>query len=138
MYMNKKIIFGIIILIAVIAVVYILNDKESDSIPTTNQTPVTSGENPLPGSTVHDLPAEPAAVKARLDLAAKLGIPEKTIVILLVENKTWNDGCLGLGGPAESCLTALVEGFRVELLAQGKTYVYRTDKAGAALRAETN
>ncbi|MEK7604610.1 MAG: hypothetical protein AAB442_02340 [Patescibacteria group bacterium] len=51
---------------------------------------------------------------------------------------TWNDGCLGLGGPAESCLQALVPGFRVEMLAQGKTYLYRTDKTGVVVRAETN
>ena len=97
-----------------------------------------SGENPEPGSLVHDLPVEPAAAAARADLAAKLGVEERSIVIMLVEEKTWSDGCLGLGGPAESCLMALVDGFRVEMEAKGKTYVYRTDKTGTSVRAETN
>lgn len=97
---------------------------------------VTSGENPQPGSTVHDLPVEPAAAVARKDLAAKLAVSEKSIVIMQITDTTWNDSCLGLGGPAESCLQALTPGFTVEMLAEGKTYIYRTDKSGAAVRAE--
>ena len=81
---------------------------------------------------------EPAAAKARADLSGKLGVPQSAITIMLVEDKTWNDGCLGLGGPAESCMQALVERFRVEMLAQGETYSYRTDKTGATITAETN
>lgn len=103
----------------------------------TNQMPVTSGENAGPGS-IHDMPVEPAAAQARKDLAVKLSVEEKSIVILQVAEATWSDGCLGLGGPAESCLQALVPGFSVELLAEGKTYTYRTDKTGAVLRAQTN
>lgn len=113
-------------------------DKSQDSGVVTNEMTVTSGENPQPGSQVHGLPVEPAADAARQDLAAKLSIDEKSIVILQIDEKTWNDGCLGLGGPAESCLQALVDGFRVEMLAQGKSYFYRTDKTGTTLRAETD
>lgn len=103
------------------------------------QTPVTSADGIEPGSGgIHGMPAEPAAVAARADLAAKLGIPTSGVTIMLVEEKSWSDGCLGLGGPAESCLQALVDGFRVELLAHGHTHVYRTDKTGASLRPETN
>lgn len=110
----------------------------ADGSPTvTSQTPIaTSGENPQPGS-IHDMPVEPAAAAARKDLAAKLGVVEKSIVIMLVEEVTWSDGCLGLGGPAESCLQARVPGFRVEMLAQGKTHLYRTNKNGTVIRAET-
>jgi hypothetical protein len=103
---------------------------------TTSAATVTSGENPRPGDSVHNLPAEPAAVAARAHLAAKLGISAGTITIMSVKPETWNDGCLGLGGPAESCMQMLVDGFRVELLASGKTYIYRTDKTGSNLRAE--
>ncbi len=113
--------------------------NQGSEVPsTTNQMGNTnSGENAQPGG-VHGLPVEPAAAAARADLAAKLGVSEGSIVIMLVEEKTWSDGCLGIGGPAESCLAALVDGFRVELEAQGETYVYRTDKTGLAVRAETN
>ncbi len=95
-----------------------------------------SGENAKPGG-IHGLSVEPAAAAARKDLAAKLNIDDRNIVIMLVENRTWSDGCLGLGLPHESCLAALVEGFRVELLAKEKTYVYRTDIAGNSLRSES-
>src|SRR3989344_2644507 len=75
---------------------------------TTSQSPVPSGENPQPGSSVHDLPVEPAAAVARKDLAAKLSIEEKNIVIMQIDETQWSDGCLGLGGPAESCIQMLV------------------------------
>lgn len=140
--MNKNtIVIVIIALIVILAAAYwaFAMNPAAESGPVVNQMPVvTSGENPTPGSQVHDLPVEPAAAAARKDLAAKLSVDEKSIVILQIEEKTWTDGCLGLGGPAESCLQALVEGFRVEMLAQGKTYIYRTDKTGANIRAETN
>ena len=98
--------------------------------------PITSGENPAPGS-IHDMPVEPAAAAARKDLATKLKIDEKSIVIMQVAEMTWSDGCLGLGGAAESCLAAITPGFKVEMLVNGKTYIYRTDKTGASVRAET-
>ncbi len=135
--MNRTtLIIGALIIVGIALGTYWTLANDEDASSTTNQMPiVTSGENPQPGS-IHDLPAEPAAVETRTALATKLSVDEKSIVIMEVREATWNDGCLGLGGPAESCLQALVEGFRVELLAQGKTYVYRTDKTGATIRAE--
>lgn len=109
-----------------------------DNSVETSYMPVISGENPQPGSSVHDLPVEPAAAAARSDLAATLGVNEKSIVIMQITENTWNDGCLGLDGPAESCLRALVPGFQVEMLAQGKTYIYRTDATGSVVRPENN
>lgn len=110
---------------------------ETTNGPVTNEMPVvTSGENPEPGG-IHDLSVEPAVVAARKDLAAKLSVAEKSIVIMQVSEATWSDGCLGLGGPAESCIQAEVPGFKVELLAAGKSYFYRTDKTGASVRTET-
>ena len=138
--MNKTIAIGAVAVLVVAGGIYCFfaHPKENAGAPIANPMTVTSGENPQPGSQVHDLPVEPAAAAARRDLAAKQGIEEKSIVIMRVEDATWNDGCLGLGGPAESCMQALVEGFRVEMLAQGETYSYRTDKTGASIRAETN
>jgi hypothetical protein len=134
--MNKNALILIAIVVLGIGAYLIISNNKS-STDTTNQAPVvTSGENPQPGG-IHDLPVEPAAATARKDLAAKLSVDEKSIVIMEVKEMTWNDGCLGLGGPAESCLQALVPGFRVEMLAKGKTYFYRTDKTGATIRAET-
>ncbi len=112
-------------------------ETDTETQTYTNQMPITSGENPQPGG-IHDMPVEPAAAAARRDLAAKLYVDEKSIVIMEVAETTWSDSCLGLGGPAESCLMALVNGFKVEMLAKGKTYMYRTDKTGTSVRMEVN
>ena len=135
--MNKNILIIVAVLIILAGAYFAFAGTTEPAPSTTNQAqvPVTSGENAPPGS-IHNLPAEPAATEARKDLATKLGIAENSIVIMEVESRTWSDGCLGLGGPAESCLQALVEGFKVELLAQGESYTYRTDKTGAQVRAE--
>jgi hypothetical protein len=137
--MNTKTLVGALALLLLAALGYWLYTSQSthSSTNVTSQMGNTnSGENAEPGS-IHGLTVEPAAAAARKDLATKLGVGEGSIVIMLIENKTWSDGCLGLGGPAESCLAAQTEGFRVELEASGKTYVYRTDATGAAVRAES-
>lgn len=136
--MNKNI-WVVILCLAIVGGVgfWFFNKTRSSENQFVDQSPVvTSGENAENGGQVHGLEPEPAATKAKTDLAAKLKIEEKSIVIMKVEEKTWNDGCLGLGGIAESCMQMLVDGFRVELLAQGKTYFYRTDKTGSSLRQE--
>jgi len=134
--MNKNIIIAVVAVLFIAAVGYYALTERNTTTGVINQMPVNSGENAAPGSVVHDLPVEPAAALARTDLAGKLGVDEKSIVILLIEEKEWSDGCLGLGGPAESCLMALVPGFRVEMQAGEKIYVYRTDKTGGSLRAD--
>ena len=53
-----------------------------------------------------------------------------------ITNMTWNDGCLGLSKQGEVCSQALVPGFKVEMLASGKSYFYRTNKTGSVIRAE--
>jgi hypothetical protein len=134
--MHNTLLVSVVAVLVIAGGAYFAFAKPQSPGPVINQSQVTSGENPEPGSAVHDLPVEPAADAARKDLAAKLSVDEKSIVILQIEEKTWNDGCLGVGGAAESCLQALVEGFRVEMFAEGKTYFYRTDKTGVSLRAE--
>jgi hypothetical protein len=111
--------------------------NNGEATTTDQASPVTSGEDPGPPGSVHNQPVEPAAAAARSDLAAKLGVSAQSIVIMLVEEATWNNGCLGLARAGELCTMALVPGFKVEMLAQGKTYIYRTDKAGSNLRLET-
>ena len=129
---------GVIAILVIGGGVYVaLSTRPADTTTTSQSPTVTSGENPQPGS-IHNLPVEPAAAIARKDLATKLSLEEGNIVILQITDMTWNDGCLGLGGPAESCLQALVPGFKVEMLAKGETYIYRTDKTGATIRTETN
>jgi hypothetical protein len=80
----------------------------------------------------------PAAAQAARDaLAQELGVPAEEIVIERADPAQWSDGCLGLGGPAESCLQAITPGYRVTLRHDGQQYVYRTDETGRSLRPET-
>jgi hypothetical protein len=78
-----------------------------------------------------------AAVKAREALAGELDIRIEDVDILISEQKIWSDSCLGLGGPAESCLKADVEGWLVELSADGDAYFARTDWLGEQVRFES-
>jgi len=105
---------------------------------TATQYQSTNSADGAPEGSIHNLPVEPAAAAARIDLAQKLGLATNSVVIMFIEEKMWSDGCLGLGGPAESCMAALTDGFRVEMEARGSTYVYRTDRTGTQVRAETN
>ncbi len=101
---------------------------------TTNQAPVTSGENAPPGS-IHNLPVPAGVQAARNALAARLNVDAGAIVILEAHETDWSDSCLGLGGPAESCLAVITPGYNVLLTHQGTEYRYRTDTEGTVVRA---
>jgi hypothetical protein len=77
-----------------------------------------------------------AAIKAREALATELDRGVEEVTILSQEQKTWMDSCLGLGGAAESCLQAEVDGWLVELSVNGDTYKARTDWLGEQIRFE--
>jgi len=78
-----------------------------------------------------------AAIKAREALAAELNIGIEEVTILSQDQKTWSDSCLGLGGAAESCLQAEVDGWLVELSVNGESYKARTDWLGEQIRFES-
>jgi len=69
-------------------------------------------------------------------LAQELEVPASGISFVEAEAAEWTDGCLGLGGPAESCLQALTPGYRVTLEAGGESYILRTDETGQQVRLE--
>lgn len=96
-------------------------------------TPTASEEVPTP----NDAPILPpkAALAAQQLLAEQLNLPVEDVTIALIEETEWSDSCLGLGGPAESCLQAITPGYRVVLNAGGKDYEFRTDREGDAVRA---
>jgi len=76
-----------------------------------------------------------AVVKAREALAAELSIDVEDVTIESYQRMDWNDSCLGLGGPAESCLAAIHPGWQVILsVADGDTYEVRTDELGEIIR----
>lgn len=75
------------------------------------------------------------AESARQALAAELNVDVETISIASYERQDWSDSCLGLGGPAESCLAAIHPGWQVMLSVDGgETYEVRTDELGDIIR----
>lgn len=91
-------------------------------------------------STPADEPAQPQQLEAvgvaMAKLAAETGLDPQDIQLIKVEDEEWMDSCLGLGGPAESCLLVITPGYRVTLEADGTQYVYRTDETGSQVRLE--
>jgi hypothetical protein len=70
------------------------------------------------------VPEDDVALKARADLAARLGVEVDSIQVSMVEEVVWRDGSIGCPEPGMVYTQALVEGRRVTLLHDGTTYYY--------------
>jgi hypothetical protein len=79
-------------------------------------------------------PAESAIEAARQALAAKLGIDVSEIDLVLVLEEMFPNACLGLAEEDEMCAEVIVDGWIIELMAQGQTYLVHTDNDGYSLR----
>lgn len=93
-----------------------------------------------PGVTPTEVPAEQAAPDAlpaaEQALADFLGVDPETLELEKIEDAEWSDGCLGLGGPAESCLAAITPGYTITFTVAGESYTVRTDLEGTQARVE--
>jgi hypothetical protein len=76
----------------------------------------------------------PFTLAAKAALSQKLNIPKDQVSFVSADLAQWTDSCLGLGGPAESCLQAITPGYKVMLSVLGKNYEVRTDEAGSVVR----
>lgn len=103
--------------------------------PGQSQVPVNSADGAPPGS-IHNLPIPPAVQAAKDALAEKLDVDASAILVLEAHEKEWSDSCLGLGGPAESCLAAITPGYDVLLSHDGVEYRYRTNEDGSSVRED--
>lgn len=136
--MKTTYIITVIVLILIAGGIWWASQTGAPATPadTVSPSPVTSGDDVQPGSQVHDLPVEPAAQKAREDLAIKRSLDAGKIVILEVKDMEWPDACLGISNPEEMCAQVITPGFKVTMEHQGETYIYRTNKDGSMVRAE--
>jgi hypothetical protein len=73
-----------------------------------------------------------AAAKAQL--AQELGVTESEIEVISFEHTEFSDSCLGLGGPAESCLQVITPGWLIMLGIKGEVYEVHTDESGEVVR----
>jgi heat shock protein HslJ len=99
------------------------------------------GEVPVTGVTASPVttPASPglppvAVLEAQRWLADQLSVAGEQVETVEVEQAEWTDSCLGLGGPAESCLRADIPGWRVIFEVNGQRYEVRTDESGSTIR----
>ncbi len=70
------------------------------------------------------------------DLSKQTGIPKEKLKITRYSRQTWSNGCLGIAKPDEICTQALVEGWRVVVSGNNRTWVYRSDRNGRIVRLE--
>ncbi|MEO0430113.1 MAG: hypothetical protein AAF151_00345 [Cyanobacteria bacterium J06656_5] len=105
--------------------------------PDTGQSETVSPSPPVADTSQDTLP-NTIQTQVLTDLANHLDIPTDQITLDNYSRQTWSDGCLGLGGPAESCLAALTDGWQVEAIdtETNKAYVYRTNLNGDQIRRE--
>jgi hypothetical protein len=82
--------------------------------------------------------SEAITAAAVAHLASELGVAEAEITVVSAELTEFNDGCLGLGRPDESCLQAITPGWRILLDVAGQVYEVRTDEAALQLRTAAN
>ncbi|MBE9063168.1 hypothetical protein [cf. Phormidesmis sp. LEGE 11477] len=88
-----------------------------------------------------DLP-ETIQSSVRAIHARYLGVSVENVHVISHRPQTWSDSCLGLGGPAESCLSVLIEGWIVEVADltedSDRLAFYHTDSTGESIRRSTN
>lgn len=71
-------------------------------------------------------------IQSRLSDRFNVGLDQ--IRIVDVSQQQWSDACLGLGGPAESCLQVVTPGYSVTVEVGGTRYTVRTNQNASLLR----
>lgn len=92
---------------------------------TSNANQPASGSTELPGD------VQTAVIST---VAAEAGYDQQDVIIVSGQQVTWQDSCLGAGGPAESCLRADTPGYQVMVEVDGETVEVRTDQTGQQVR----
>lgn len=67
-------------------------------------------------------------------LATELGVSESGFTLARFEDVTWEDGCLGVAEPGESCVQGTVDGHVVWIAVGSDAYRYHTNLDGSLLR----
>ncbi|NJN21919.1 MAG: hypothetical protein HC812_12975 [Leptolyngbya sp. RL_3_1] len=84
---------------------------------------------------VNDTSQLPDQVRDRLlhHLSQTTAVPVADLIITDYQAADWSDSCLGLA-PAEICAAVITPGWRIEVTAGSRTWLYRTDADGTHLR----
>jgi hypothetical protein len=84
-----------------------------------------AGAQPTDG----EVPAS-AIEKLRADLASQQSVNAAEVKVVSAQAVMWPNGALGCAKPGEMYTQALVPGYRVELEAAGKRFVYHASEKG--------
>ena len=103
-----------------------VDETSGTSIPESTEIPAV--ETPAGSS------ADAITAAATAYLAGELGVTAEEIEVVSAEPTEFSDSCLGLGGPAESCLQAITPGWLVMLSVAGQEYELHTDETGQQVR----
>jgi hypothetical protein len=132
------------VLLAVVALVAAACGEPGNSADTAAPAPTSSTTTPLettmpqvPSSNPNTAP-ETVTDKAVLDLAARLKVSEDSVIVVAAEAVTWPDGSLGCPQPGMFYTQALVDGSRVLLEVDGRTYVYHAGRDGEPFLCESD
>ena len=93
-----------------------------------------------PGSQPASIPqtggtAVPDAINAAVNqLSQELNVNVGDVRVVSFKQTDWQDACLGLGQPNESCAQVVVPGYQVVLEVNGQQYEFRTDQTGDVVR----
>lgn len=99
-------------------------------LPTMAASPLDPGLSPATGK-------EAAVANSRQNLAERLGVELKAVIMVTVEAVDWPDGCLGVQTPGIMCTAVITPGYRVILEVSGKQYEYHTNESGSTVRLAT-
>jgi hypothetical protein len=109
-------------------------------IPTPSEEPVTS--RPEIGSPTPDVTPTPdpatlqLAIRARNDLALKLGIRVDDISIASAQAVSWPDSSLGCPQPGMAYSQVVTPGYLIQLEANGKMYEYHAGRGNQVIYCE--
>lgn len=99
-----------------------------ETLPEETTPDVTTPEETVPdpsSPTTNPWPVASSLVEGAVaDLASTLDVGVAAIAVVRAEHVTWRDGSLGCPVPDRSYTQALVDGYRIELAADGDTYWY--------------
>lgn len=84
----------------------------------------------LPDNAQPDDPILPdMSLTLRELIASQRNLDLNEIKILSIEETVWQNSCLGIEKPEQTCLQALTPGYIIKIEIQGKEYTYHSDEA---------
>lgn len=99
---------------------------------TTTTTPTIGPPMPPAGD-----PLITATDLAKADLIQRIGVREADIEVLGAEAVTWPNGAIGCPEPGRMYTQALVDGYQVILVVEGRSYAYHAGSDGVPFLCES-